>query len=72
MSEKRQVSIVFEKDQFIKILTEDPEALLADIYSKETGWVKHEDIILNRSHIRYAGIVQPAQPKAIRQKPRGL
>lgn len=72
MSDNRTVNIVFDKDQFLKIATDDPEAFLAEIYSEETGWIRHNDIIINRSNIKYAGIVKAAQPRAVRQKPRGL
>ncbi|WP_440960563.1 hypothetical protein ACN6KS_22705 [Paenibacillus nitricinens] len=72
MSEKKEVSIVFEKDQFLKIAVDDPQALLDDIYSKDTGWVRIEDIILNRSHIKYAGIVKAVPKVKVRQKPSGM
>jgi hypothetical protein len=72
MSEDRTVNVVFDKDQVIKIAADDPEALLAEILSKETGWVRHENIILNRSHIKYAGIVKAAPRKSVRQKPQGM
>ncbi|OZB90070.1 hypothetical protein [Paenibacillus sp. XY044] len=56
MSDEREVVVVFDKDHRINISTDDPEELLDLILSKDTGWVRHNDVVFRREPIKYAGI----------------
>ncbi|WP_339316891.1 hypothetical protein [Paenibacillus sp. FSL R10-2734] len=70
--EIKQVIVYFGGNQLVKLDTEDPEFLLSEISSEDSGWFRHIDTIINRSEIKYAEIAKPKQRAKVVAKPPGL